>query len=226
MLYRIGEVAEILGMTKEGVRFLERKGLIHSIRNEGNGYRYYDRRSLTVVQQVRGYSAVGFTLAEAAELVLQRDERYVLAALEERDKLMEEEIRTLTEKRELLRSQRELVQRAYSFQEECSIRTIGESYYLPLEGERVRESGGWLREAEKRWMMAAPPVMLAKQPLDKEGKPLRSKGMCIGAEEARRLGLPLRGAILQPAGLYLTAYFCNPIGEEEGFRELYNWICT
>lgn len=226
MLYRIGEAAEILGMTKEGVRFLERKGLLRSVRDESNGYRYYDRTSLTVVQQVRGYAAVGFTLEEAADLVLQKDEGHILSALEERDRLMEEEIKALEDKRELLRSQQELARRAYSYREERSIRVIAPTYYLPLEGEWVEESGSWLREAEKRWMMAAPPVMLAKQPLDKDGKPLKSKGMCVGAEEARRLGLPLRGAIYQGEELCLVANLCNPIGEVEGFRELYDWVCA
>lgn len=226
MLYRIGEAAEILGMTKEGVRFLERKGLLHSVRDENNGYRYYNRGSLTIVQQVRGYSALGFTLEEAADLVLQRDEGHILSALEERDKLMEEEIKALVGKRALLQSQRELVQRAYSCREERSIRAIRPAYYLPLEGERVAESGSWLREAEKRWMMAAPPVMLAKQPLDKDGNLLKSKGMCVSAAEAERLGLPLRGAVYQGEELCLIANICNPIGEVEGFRELYDWVCS
>lgn len=224
MLYRIGEAAEILGMTKEGVRFLERKGLIRSIRDESNGYRYYDRTSLTIVQQVRGYAAMGFTLEEAADLVLQRDETHVLSTLEERDRRMEEEIRTLEEKRGSLREQRELVRRAHFFREERVIRLVEPAYYLPLEGERVAESGSWLREAEKRWMMAAPPVMLAKQPLDQDGKSLKSKGMYVTAAQARRLELPLRGAVYQEEGLCLVANFCNPIGEEKGFRELYDWV--
>ena len=87
------------------------------------------------------------TLEEAADLVLQKDEGHILSALEERDRLMEEEIKALEDKRELLRSQQELARRAYSYREERSIRVIAPTYYLPLEGERVEESGSWLREA-------------------------------------------------------------------------------
>ena len=41
MRYRIGELADFFGMTKEGIRYLEREGVITSERDAGNGYRYF-----------------------------------------------------------------------------------------------------------------------------------------------------------------------------------------
>lgn len=37
MKYRIGEMAEFFGLTKEAIRYYERKGIVTSIRDERTG---------------------------------------------------------------------------------------------------------------------------------------------------------------------------------------------
>ena len=51
MKYRTGEMAEFFGMTKEGIRFLERKGMIVSKRDERNGYRYFSRSEVSLLKR-------------------------------------------------------------------------------------------------------------------------------------------------------------------------------
>lgn len=73
MRYRIGEVAQLFGLTKGGVRYLEQRGFIHSCRDENNSYRYYDRVQVTAIKKIRFYQALGFSLEEAAVLMKIKD---------------------------------------------------------------------------------------------------------------------------------------------------------
>ena len=78
MKYRIGEVAQLFGLTKGGVRYLEDRGFIHSLRDENNSYRYYDRKQVTAIKKIRHYQALGFSLEEAAALVKIKDSGQLL----------------------------------------------------------------------------------------------------------------------------------------------------
>ena len=53
MRYRIGELAYFFGMTKEGVRYLERQGIVCSERDEKNGYRYFSRTEISRFKQIK-----------------------------------------------------------------------------------------------------------------------------------------------------------------------------
>ena len=78
MRYRIGEVAQLFGLTKGGVRYLEERGFIHSLRDDNNGYRYYDRKQVTAIKKIRYYQALGFSLEEAADLMQIKDSGQLL----------------------------------------------------------------------------------------------------------------------------------------------------
>ena len=67
MKYRTGEMAEFFGMTKEGIRFLERKGMIVSKRDERNGYRYFSRSEVSLLKHLRSYCAMGFRWRKRTE---------------------------------------------------------------------------------------------------------------------------------------------------------------
>lgn len=72
--YRIGELADLFGITKEGIRYLERQGLITSVRDEENGYRYYGRASTATLKTVRTYQRLGLSLNEIYECMTKKDE--------------------------------------------------------------------------------------------------------------------------------------------------------
>ena len=46
--YTIGELAKILGITPETIRYYERKGIIASIHDEKTNYRYYTVKPQTL----------------------------------------------------------------------------------------------------------------------------------------------------------------------------------
>lgn len=70
MLYKIGEVAKLLGISSETVRYYEREGVIQSqVIDQDSGYRYYEALDINALMRVRMYRNCGFTLREAKELL-------------------------------------------------------------------------------------------------------------------------------------------------------------
>lgn len=64
----IGELAERSGFSRDAIRFYEREGLIHPHRGP-QGYREYDQDTLRRLELIARAKSMGFTLAEASELL-------------------------------------------------------------------------------------------------------------------------------------------------------------
>ncbi|MFQ5742124.1 MAG: MerR family transcriptional regulator, partial [Acidobacteriota bacterium] len=73
MSYRIGEVASYVGMSVEGLRFYERRGLLRPARRAPSGYRLYGDAELERVRFVKAAQEMGFSLHEIEELLALRD---------------------------------------------------------------------------------------------------------------------------------------------------------
>lgn len=69
MLYKIGEVEKILGITRVTTRFFEKKGIIKSERDNRNNYRYYKAKDINKLFVYKIYRKLGFNLEEATGLV-------------------------------------------------------------------------------------------------------------------------------------------------------------
>ncbi|RFT08020.1 MerR family transcriptional regulator, partial [Providencia rettgeri] len=62
----IGDLAAATGVSRDGLRFYEARGLIRA-RRRSNGYRAYPPEIVELVQYVRTAQQLGFTLAEIKE---------------------------------------------------------------------------------------------------------------------------------------------------------------
>jgi MerR family copper efflux transcriptional regulator len=60
---QIGELANAVGLSRDALRFYEKRGLIASIRRD-NGYREYPPEAVDWLRYVRTAQSLGFTLAE------------------------------------------------------------------------------------------------------------------------------------------------------------------
>lgn len=60
---QIGEVAAATGLSRDALRFYERRGLLRA-RRGANGYRDYPPEALEWLRYMRSAQALGFTLAE------------------------------------------------------------------------------------------------------------------------------------------------------------------
>ena len=73
MDYRIGQVARRVGMTVEGLRYYERRGLLRPASRSASGYRLYGESDVERLRFVRAAQEMGFTLSEITELLELRD---------------------------------------------------------------------------------------------------------------------------------------------------------
>ena len=220
MAYRVGEAAEILGISAQGVRFFERKNYLKSSRQE-NGYRAFERGDITIAQQIQDYASVGFTLQEAAQMVLASDLDTIEEQLQLCDARIEDKIAQLQYRRQAVALRQQVVARVKQ-NRPAELREEEEWLYLPLEGEGCLKDTSEKRRIEKEWMSYYPYTMLAKLPIWADGRESDSRGVCVSGKAAEELGLSRpEGIIYLPAGLYWNVVICKPIGETRGFSAIY-----
>jgi len=73
MLMRIGEIAELAGVTTKTLRYYESAGLLPATPRTASGYRDYHDSTLDRVAFIRAAQAVGLRLGEIREIVAFRD---------------------------------------------------------------------------------------------------------------------------------------------------------
>lgn len=88
----IGQLAESAGISEKALRIYEKKGLIHSVRNAENNYRYYDEKEKEALQKIVMFKFLGFSLDQ------------IYAFLEEGKELSMEE--SLTQQKRILEQRR------------------------------------------------------------------------------------------------------------------------
>ena len=81
MEYSIGDVAKLIGTSKEAIRYFERLGYINPPEKTESGYRFYDVYTSGILRWLRMYRGYGFTLHEAGALVQASDSAQVSEAL-------------------------------------------------------------------------------------------------------------------------------------------------
>ncbi len=88
MKLSIGQAAEILGVSVRTLRHYDQIGLVKPAHVGENGYRYYDREAMALLQQVLFYRELGFAL-EKIKPLLQAPETERRRALESHRALLE-----------------------------------------------------------------------------------------------------------------------------------------
>lgn len=92
MAYSIKQVAAMLGITPQTLRFYERYGIEAGSRGEENGYRSYSHVGVDELMSIRKYRNCGFTLAEAAKMMKRADAQEVSGLLLRQSEAIEREI--------------------------------------------------------------------------------------------------------------------------------------
>lgn len=90
--YTIGELAKILGVTAETIRYYERKNIIQPIHNEESGYRYYTAWDLHVLIRARCYLGFGLTIDETANLLKKESIDEIDETLEKQEEMIQKNI--------------------------------------------------------------------------------------------------------------------------------------
>jgi MerR family Zn(II)-responsive transcriptional regulator of zntA len=106
-MYRIGELAEHSGLSRDTLRFYEREGLLSPAERSPAGYRLYSPEALRRLRFIKEAQALGLSLDEIRKLLEIMREGHppcleVRQALKEKLNLVEERIKELERLRESL----------------------------------------------------------------------------------------------------------------------------
>jgi DNA-binding transcriptional MerR regulator len=71
--YRSGELAHIVGVSPDTLRYYERKGVLPLPQRTESGYRIYPAHALQRVNLIRGALSIGFSINELSRILKQRD---------------------------------------------------------------------------------------------------------------------------------------------------------
>ncbi len=66
---RIGELAQIAGVTPRTIRYYENLGLLSPNEREGKGFRYYSQTEVAKLQKIDCLKSLGLTLSEITTVI-------------------------------------------------------------------------------------------------------------------------------------------------------------
>jgi DNA-binding transcriptional MerR regulator len=69
MKYKIGDVARILGISTDLLRYYEKKGVVKPEKDENNDYRYYDSWDINFLVDCLWFKNYGFSIEQIADMV-------------------------------------------------------------------------------------------------------------------------------------------------------------
>ncbi|WP_296877245.1 MerR family transcriptional regulator [Thomasclavelia sp.] len=90
--YTIGEMARILGITAETIRYYERKNIIHPLHSEVSGYRYYTTWDLHMIIRARCYLGFGFTIEQVSDILQKESIEKIDDVLSKQEAIIQENI--------------------------------------------------------------------------------------------------------------------------------------
>ena len=86
----IGQLAESAGISEKALRIYEKKGLIHSVRNAENNYRYYEEKEKETLQKIVMFKFLGFSLDQIHEFLEKGKELSMEESLTQQKTILEQ----------------------------------------------------------------------------------------------------------------------------------------
>ena len=94
--YRIGQLAKMMGVSLDFIRFYEKKGLIESSVDPVNNYHYYDVSQSEIIYKIQQYRKLGYNMHETMDLINLADKSHMLEMYASRASAHRESIRMST----------------------------------------------------------------------------------------------------------------------------------
>lgn len=190
MLYKIGDMAKLLGLSQEALRLFERKGMITPIKDEETGYRYYGTLDITSLIRCRSYRRYGFTMNETAELMNTNDLNFVLDKYKEREHILEESIRRDTLMLDYLKQVRQIIETIETDYMTCRVENSPAMYCFEYMKNNVLTLSDETWDLFGAWMDMVPFSMLSIRRLKDallQGQTDFTAALCVPESYAREL---------------------------------------
>lgn len=86
----IKEVEKVTGISSQNIRFYEKSGLVHPVRNEENGYREYDTNDIRILKLIKMFRMIDMPI-EQIKLILSENHK-LPQLLNEQEKMLEQKL--------------------------------------------------------------------------------------------------------------------------------------
>ena len=85
MQYKIGDVARILGISTDLLRYYEKKGVVTPTKDKQNDYRYYDTWDINFLIDCLWYKNFGFGIDQVATIVSKSSYEDIISMMEDKE---------------------------------------------------------------------------------------------------------------------------------------------
>lgn len=93
--YHVGELAEYFGVSKDTLRLYDKLGILSPEKNEGNGYRVYNRADFICLDYVMRLRSLGMTLEDIKMMINDCTIEHAEAVMQVQDRILGERIEEL-----------------------------------------------------------------------------------------------------------------------------------
>lgn len=136
--YKISQIAKLLGLSSDTIRFYEKKGLVHPSVNPDNQYREYDLDNILEMLDIIYYRHLDISLQDIQSICTSRSRENMYELLLKKKQETEEKIRYEQQLLKKLTCISETYQRVESNQNICSIKAFPTSVIL-FESEKTSD---------------------------------------------------------------------------------------
>ena len=156
MIYKIGDVARILGVSPDILRYYEKKGVVTPMKGENNDYRYYDAWDINFLMDCLWFKNFGFSIDQIADIVRIPSIDALDGRLSAREDELRETIRQTQLRLKRLEEHRQALGRIDALLYRCEISESPEFVRFINRVGNAYDIGGGLKGLARQWLKALP----------------------------------------------------------------------
>ena len=156
MRYKIGDVARILGISPDLIRYYEEKGVVSPAKDPLNNYRYYDTWDINFLIDCLWYKNFGYGIEQVAHIVSNSTYSELLDILKARGDEIEAALRYQQLLLERIRKYTENLEALRGFIGKCDIRRNAEFVRYLNRYNRMYDYDDELQAVSREWLKYMP----------------------------------------------------------------------
>lgn len=121
MRYKIGDVARILGISTDLLRYYEKKGVVRPVKDARNDYRYYEPWDINFLLDCLWFKNFGFGIEEISHMVTDSSYDDLHSSLDRKEEQLERELRRQELRLRRLREHKQELERGMAFLGQCDV---------------------------------------------------------------------------------------------------------
>lgn len=156
MRYKIGDVAKILGISPDLLRYYEKKGVVKPVKDRSNDYRYYEPWDINFLIDCLWYKNFGFGIDQVAKIVSRSSYSDIQAMIAAKDAEIEASIRHQEMLLRRTREHQQEVNRAQDLLGKCDLVYSPEIYRYLNRYNFIYDNSKELQALSHQWLQYMP----------------------------------------------------------------------